>query len=53
LAGGGGGWGGGGGGGGGVLNCVVDHKFYTLFLIRLRTYKIALPPKKMTSKDDI
>jgi hypothetical protein len=44
-------------GGVGVLNCVVDHilqEFYTLFLTRFRTYKIALPPPtKMTSKDDI
>jgi hypothetical protein len=43
--------------GGGVLNCVVDHvlqEFYTLFLTRFRTYKIASPPKtKMASKDDI
>ncbi len=39
------GWGGGGG----------DVKqFYTLFLTRFRTYKIATPPQtKMTSKDDI
>jgi hypothetical protein len=41
----------------GVLNCVVGHillKFYTLFLTRFRTYKIASPPQtKMTSKDDI
>ncbi len=46
-----------GGGGVGVLKCTVDHilqKFYTLFLTRFRTYKIALPPQtKMTSKDDI
>ncbi len=44
-------------GGGGVLKCTVDHilqEFYTLFLTRFRTYKIALPPQtKMTSKDDI
>ncbi len=43
--------------GGGGLNCVVDYilqEFYTLFLTRLRTYKIASPPQtKMTSKDDI
>ena len=43
--------------GGGVLKCIVDHilqAFYTLFLTRFRTYKIALPPQtKMTSKDDI
>jgi hypothetical protein len=43
--------------GGGVLSCVVDHilqKFNTLFLTRLRTYKIATPSQtKMTSKDDI
>ena len=47
----------GGGGGEGVLNCTVDHilqEFYTLFLTRFRTYKIASPPQtKMTSKDDI
>jgi hypothetical protein len=33
-------------GGGGVLSCVVDHilqEFYTLFLTRFRTYKIASP----------
>jgi predicted anti-sigma-YlaC factor YlaD len=34
-----------------------DHilqEFYTLFLTRFRTYKIASPPQtKMTSKDDI
>ena len=40
-----------------VLNCVVDHilqEFYTLFLTRWRTYKIATPPQtKVTSKDDI
>jgi hypothetical protein len=45
------------GGGVGVLKCTVDHilqEFYTLFLPRFRTYKIALPPQtKMTSKDDI
>jgi hypothetical protein len=39
------------------LNCAVDHileEFYTLFLTRFRTYKIATPPQtKMTSKDDI
>jgi hypothetical protein len=32
-----------GGGGGGVMKCTVDHilqEFYTLFLTRLRTYKI-------------
>jgi hypothetical protein len=44
-------------GGGGVLKCTVDHilqAFYTLFLTRFRTYKIASPPKtKMTRKDDI
>ncbi len=44
-------------GGGGVLKCIVDHilqEFYTLFLTRFRTYKIASPPQtKMTSKDDI
>ncbi len=34
------------GGGGGMLNCAVDHilqEFYTLFLARFRTYKIATP----------
>jgi hypothetical protein len=40
-----------------VLKCTVDHimqGFYTLFLTRFRTYKIALLPQtKMTSKDDI
>ncbi len=45
----------GGGGVGGVNS--VDHilqEFYTLFLTRFRTYKIAsLPQTKMTSKDDI
>jgi hypothetical protein len=45
------------GGGGGVLNCAVDQilqEFYTLFLTRFRTFKIASPPQtKMTSKDDI
>ncbi len=45
------------GGGGEMLNCAVDHilqEFYTLFLTRFRTYKIATPPQtKMTSKDDI
>ncbi len=44
-------------GGGGGLNCTVGHilqEFYTLFLTRFRTYKIASPPQtKMTSKDDI
>ncbi len=49
--------GGGGGGAGGMLNCAVDHilhEFYTLFLTRFRTYKIATPPQtKMTNKDDI
>ncbi len=43
-------------GGGGVLKCTVDHilQFYTLFLTRFRTYKIASPTQtKMTSKDDI
>jgi hypothetical protein len=33
----------------GLLNCVVDHilqEFYTLFLTRFRTYKIASPPPK-------
>jgi hypothetical protein len=31
------------------LNCIVDHilqEFYTLFLTRFRTYKIASPPQK-------
>jgi hypothetical protein len=30
------------------LNCPVDHilqEFYTLFLARFRTYKIATPPQ--------
>ncbi len=39
---------GGGGEGWGVLNCAVDHilqDFYTLFLTRFRTYKIASPPQ--------
>ncbi len=40
-----------------MLNCGVDHilqEFYTLFLARVRTYKIATPhPKQMTSEDDI
>ncbi len=41
-----------------MLSCVVDHmlqEFYTLFLTRFGTYKIASPPQnnKMTSKDDI
>jgi hypothetical protein len=43
-------------GGGGVLKWAVDHilEFYTLFLTRFRTYKIASPPQtKITSKDDI
>ncbi len=44
-------------GGGGGVKCIVDHilqEFYTLFLTRFRTYKIASPPQtKMTSKDDI
>jgi hypothetical protein len=43
--------------GGGGLKCTVDHilkEFYTLFLTRFRTYKIASPPQtKMTCKDDI
>jgi hypothetical protein len=43
------------GGGVRVLNCAVDHilqEFYTLFLTRFRTYKIASPPQtEMTSKD--
>jgi hypothetical protein len=42
---------------GGVLSCVVDHilpEFYTLFLTRFRTFKIATPPQtKMASKDDV
>jgi hypothetical protein len=45
------------GGGMGVLSCAVDHilqAFYTLFLIRFRTYKIASTPQtKMTSKEDM
>ncbi len=44
-------------GGCGMLNCTVEHilqEFYTLFLTRFKTYKIASPPHtKMTSKDDI
>ncbi len=44
-------------GGGGMLNCAVDHnlqEFYTLFLTRFRTYKIASSTQtKKTSKDDI
>ncbi len=35
-------------GGGGVLSCVGDHilqEFYTMYLTRLGTYKIALPPQ--------
>jgi hypothetical protein len=44
-------------GGGGVLKCTVDHilqEFYTQFLTRFRTYKIASPPQtKLTSNDDI
>jgi hypothetical protein len=43
--------------GGRVLNCAVDHilqEFYSLFLTRFRTYKIASPPQtKITSKDDM
>ncbi len=42
--------------GGGGWRCSADHilqEFYTLFLTRFRTYKIASPPQtKMTSKDD-
>jgi hypothetical protein len=45
------------GGGGGVLKFTVDHilqDFYSLFLTRFRTYKIATPPQtKVTIKDDI
>ncbi len=45
------------GGWGGVLKCTVDHilhEFYTLFLTRFRTYKIASSPlTKMTSKYDM
>ncbi len=41
-------------GGGGGLKCTVDHilqEFYTLFLTRFKTYKIASPPQtKMTNK---
>jgi hypothetical protein len=44
-------------GGGVMLNCAVDHilqEFYTLFLTRFRTYKIASQSQtKITSKDDI
>ena len=44
-------------GGWGALKWTVDHilqEFYTLFLTRFKTYKIASPPQtKMTSKDDI
>ncbi len=44
-------------GGWGLLNCTVYHilqEFYTLFLTRFRTYKIASPPQtKMTSEGDI
>jgi hypothetical protein len=40
-----------------VLSCLVNHilqEFYTLFLTRFRTYKIASPLQtKMTSKDEI
>jgi hypothetical protein len=40
-----------------MLNCAVDHilqEFFTLFLTRFSTYKIATPPQtKMPSKDDI
>ncbi len=46
-----------GGGVGWVLSCVVNHilqEFYTLFLTRFRTYKMASPLQtKMTSKDNI
>ncbi len=39
------------------MKCTVDHileEFYTLFLTRFRTYKIASPPlTKMNSKDNI
>jgi hypothetical protein len=46
-----------GGEGWGVLKCTVDHipqEFYTLFLTKFRTYKIASPPQtKITGKDDI
>ncbi len=41
----------------GMLKCTVDHilqEFYTQFLTRFRTYRIASPPQtKITSKDDI
>ncbi len=44
------------GGRGEVLNFAVDHilqEFYTLFLTRFRTYKIASPRQtKMTNKED-
>jgi hypothetical protein len=36
-------------GGGGMFKCTVDHilqEFYTLFLTRLKTYKIPSPPQK-------
>jgi hypothetical protein len=39
------------------MNCTVDHilqEFYTLFVTRFRTCKIASPPQtKVTRKDDI
>jgi hypothetical protein len=39
------------------LKCRMDYilqEFYTLFLTRFRTYKIATTPQtKVTSKDDI
>ncbi len=39
---------------GSVPNNHILQEFYTLFLTRFRTYKIASPPQtKMTSKDDI
>jgi hypothetical protein len=42
---------------GGGFKCIVDHilqEFYSPFLTRFRTFKVASPPQtKMTSKDDI
>jgi hypothetical protein len=40
--------------GGVEMYCGPYSEFYTMFLTRFRTYKIASPPlTKMTSKDDI
>jgi hypothetical protein len=40
-----------------VVSCVVEHnlqEFYTLFLVRFRTYRITSQPQtKITSQDDI